>query len=148
MELDLNKRYQTMIVLWFALLMSIVMFFLFSLFVPVGIGTEPNNESRFLLILVLTAVGTLLVILSFVVKNKVLERSVDKQEIGLVQQALVMACAMCEASALLGLVEYFLVGTREYYLLFALATLGMAFHFPRRSQLEAATYQSRNTLLK
>ena len=67
---------------------------------------------------------------------------------GLVQKALVIACAMCEAGALLGLVEYFIVGTREYYLLLVVAAGGIALHFPRRSQLEAASYQSRNPLIK
>jgi len=145
-EIDLNKRYQTMIVLWFALLMSVSMFFLFSLFVTPNIGKEPNNSTRALLIVALTALGTLLVILSFAVKNKILERSVDKQDLSLVQKALVIACAMCEASALLGLIEHFIIGNREYYLLFVLAAGGIAFHFPRRIQLEAASFKSMQTL--
>jgi len=145
-EIDLNKRYQTMIVLWFALLMSVSMFFLFSLFVTPNIGKEPNNSTRALLIVALTALGTLLVILSFAVKNKILERSVDKQDLSLVQKALVIACAMCEASALLGLIEHFIIGNREYYLLFVLAAGGIAFHFPRRIQLEAASFKSMHTL--
>jgi hypothetical protein len=146
MEVDLNKRYQTLIVLWFALLMSISMFFLFSLFVTPNISNQPNNSTRALLIFGLTAMGTFLVIVSFAAKNKVLERSVDKQDVGLVQKALVIACAMCEACALLGLIEHFIIGNREYYLLFVLAAGGIAFHFPRRSQLEAASFNSMHTL--
>jgi hypothetical protein len=49
---------------------------------------------------------------------------------------------MCEVSALLGLLEHFVVGNREYYLLFLLAAAGTAFHFPRRRQLEAASYKN------
>ena len=146
MEPDLIKRHQTMIVLWFALSMSIVMFFVLSLLVPPRIINDPNNQTSSLLMFALTAVGTFLVIVSFPVKNKLLERSVEKQDIILVQQALVIACAICEASALLGLIEFFVVGSREYYLLFLLAAGGMALHFPRRSQLEAASYKSRNII--
>lgn len=146
METDLNKRFQTLLALWFALSMSVAMFFALSLFVSARIINEPGNQPRSLLILALTAPGMLLVIISFVLKNRVLARAVEKQEIGLVQQALVMACAMCEASALLGVVEYFLIGGREYYLLFGLAAGGLALHFPRRSHLEAASYGTRNTL--
>jgi len=51
---------------------------------------------------------------------------------------------MCEASALLGLLEHFTVGNRVYYFLFLLAAGGIALHFPKRSQLEAASYKSRN----
>lgn len=146
MEIDLNKLYQTLIVLWFALLMSVSMFFLFSLFVTPNITYAPNNSTRALLIFGLTAMGTFLVIGSFAVKNKILERSVEKQDVSLVQKALVIACAMCEASALLGLMEHFIIGNREYYLLFVLAAGGIALHFPRRSQLEAACFKSMHTL--
>ena len=147
MEVDLNKRHQTMLVLWFALLMSVVMYFVFSLFVTPNISTEPSS-SRTLLIVALTAVSTVSVIVSFPVKNKLLERSVEKQDPLLVQKAMVVALALCEVSALLGLLEHFTVGNREYYLLFVLAAGGIALHFPRRSQLEAASYKSKNTLIK
>ena len=146
MEPDLNKRFQTMVVLWFGLSMSVVMFFILSLFVPSRIISGINSPPSSLLMFALTALGTFLVIISFAVKNKLLERSVEKQEIILVQQALVIACAICEASALLGLIEYFLVGSREYYLLFLISAGGMALHFPRRTQLEAASYKSRDLL--
>jgi len=146
MELDLNKRFQTMLVLWFGLSMSMVMFFVFSLVVPPRIISDPNSPPSSLLMFALTGVGTFLVVISFAVKNKLLERSVEKQDMVLVQQALVIACALCEASALLGLIEYFLVGNREYYLLFLISAGGMALHFPRRTQLEAASYKSRDLL--
>lgn len=146
MEIDLNKRYLTMIVLWFALLMSVGMYFVFTLVVTPNISKDLNDSPRALLIFALTALGTFLVVMSFAVKNKLLKRSVERQDINLVQKALVFACAICEASALLGLLEFFIVGNRESYWLLALAAGGIAFHFPRRSQLEAASYQSRNTL--
>jgi hypothetical protein len=105
MESNLDKRYQTLIVLWFALLMSIGMYFLLSVLVAPRVTNEPGNPSRSLLIGALTALGTFLVIASFVVKRKLLERSVEKQDVSLVQKSLVVACAMCEVSALLGLLD-------------------------------------------
>lgn len=146
MEINLNTRHQTLIVLWFALLMSVGMLFIVSLVAAPEIGHEPGNPPSSLLIVALTALGTFLVILSFLVKQKFLERSVDKQDINLVQQGLVIASAMCEVSAMLGLLERFLVGNREYYLLFLIAAAGIAAHFPRRSHLEAASYKSNNIL--
>lgn len=146
MENDLNKRYLTMIVFWFALLMSIVMYFVFTLLVTPNINNDLDNSLRSLLIFGLTALGTFLVVMSFAVKSKLLKRSVERQDINLVQKALVFAGAVCEASALLGLIEFFIVGNRESYWLLVLAAGGIALHFPRRSQLEAASYQSRNTL--
>ncbi len=142
MESNLDKRYQTLVTLWFALLMSIGMYFLFSVFVAPGRSNEVGNPPSSLLIIALTALGTLLVTVSFPVKRKFLERSVEKQDISLVQKGLVIACAICEVSALLGLLERFVIGNREYYLLFLIAAAGTAFHFPRRSQLEAASYKN------
>jgi len=142
MEDNLNKRYQTLLILWFALLMGIAMYFLFSLFVAPVSSNQPGNPSRSLLIVALTALGTFLVVVSFPVKQRLLERAVEKQDTALVQKALVIACAMCEVSALLGLLEHLVIGNREYYLLFVMAAGGTAFHFPRRGQLEAASYKN------
>jgi len=38
--------------------------------------------------------------------------------------------------------QHFIIGNREYYLLFLLAAAGTAFHFPRRSQLVSASYRN------
>ena len=141
MEIDLNKRYQTMITLWAALLMSVFLYFLVTVFAASQVSRDGNQPST-PLIFALTAVGALFVIISFAVKRKLLQQSVDKQDVGLVQKAMIIACALCEASALLGLVERFVVGGREYYLLFLLAGVGIALHFPRRSQLEAAQWRT------
>ncbi len=146
MEIDLNKRYQTLLVLWFALLMSVGMYFIFSVVAGPEISPERVNPPNSLLMAALTALGALLVIVSFAVKRKLLERSVEQQDLSLVQKALVIACALCEVSAVLGLIEYFVVRNREYYLLFLIAAVGIAFHFPRRSQLEAASYKNRAQL--
>ena len=85
MENNLDKRYQTLVVLWFALLMSIVIYFLFSVFVWPAVSNEPGNPSRSLLIVALTALGTFLVISSFPVKGKLFERAVERQDVSLVQ---------------------------------------------------------------
>lgn len=142
MESNLDKRYQTLVVLWFGLFMSIVLYFLFSVFFAPEVGNEPDNPPSFLLFVSLTALGALLVIVSFPVKQKLLARSVEKQDVSFVQKGLVIACAMCEVSALLGVIERFVIGNREYYLLFLFAAAGTAFHFPRRGQLESASYKN------
>ena len=146
MEIDLDKRYQTLIVLWFGLLMSVGLYFLVTQFAAPAINHERTGSPSSLLIVALTALGTFLVILSFAVKRKLLERSVAAQDVGLVQKAIVVACAMCEVCALLGLIERFTIGNREYYWLFLLAAAGIAFHFPRRNDLESASYKNQGQL--
>ena len=146
MEIDLDKRHQTLIVLWFGLLVSVGLYFLVAQFAAPAINLERSNPPSTMLIIALTALGTFLVVLSFVVKRKLLNRSVSTQDVAMVQKALVVACAMCEVSALLGLIERFTIGSREYYWLFLLAATGIAFHFPRRTDLESASYKKRGEL--
>lgn len=141
MQPELAQKYQTMITLWAAMLMSVFIYFIVIPFIAPEVSGEQHQRGS-LLILTLTALGALLVLISFPVKHKVLKQSVEKQDTGLVQKALIIAVAICEASALLGLLERFLVGGREYYLLFFFAAAGMILHFPRRSQLEAAQWRT------
>lgn len=144
MSPDLTKQFQTMIVLWLALLTSVGVYFPISLIVPTKVST--NDSPSTLPVLALVLLGAFLVVVSFVVKKKLLESSIERQDVGLVQKAMVIACALCEACGMLGLLEHFIVGTRASYLLFALAAGGIALHCPRQSQLEAASYKSRSTL--
>lgn len=146
MASGLDKQYQTLIVLWFALLMNIGVFFVVSVFIAPATANESGEHPSSFLTITLTALGTFLVLGSFAVKQKLLRRSVETQNTTLVQKALVVACAMCEFSALLGLLERFIVGNRAYYLLFLLGAVGTALHFPRRSQLESASYKSLDQL--
>lgn len=124
-----------MLILWFALLMNIGVFFAFSLMLGQEIGAADPNA---LLTAVFTALGVLLVVLSFAVKWKLLKRSVERKDVQLVQKALVVACVMCEGSALLGLMVRFLVAGRGYYPLFVIAAVGTALHYPSREQVVAA----------
>lgn len=138
MDGNLDKRYQTLVVLWFALLMNVVVLFLVAMFAaPKPEGLLVNSIVNF----VMAGIGTFLVVLSFAVKRKLLERSVDNQDVTLVQKALVIACAMCEVTALLGLLGRFIIGSGDYFVLFLVAAIGNALHFPRREQLQAATYK-------
>lgn len=140
---DLDQRYQTMVILWAALVMSVVMFFVMALIAGAD-SAEPNVSDTSIVSIALTGVGAFVVVLSFVVKHKLLERSVEQQNTGLVQQALVVACAMCEVAALLGVVLRFAMRDAYYYVPFIIAAVGELFHFPRKSQLLAASYKTRS----
>lgn len=140
MEIDLAKKYQTLITLWAALLMSVVLYFVMTVF-----AAPPFDESADLpskgLIVGITALGTFLVGVSFVVKRKLLNQAVAQHDVGLVQKALILACALCEATALLGVLSRFVIGDRHYYVLFLMAAVGQVLHFPRRSDLDAARWK-------
>src|SRR5687767_11416048 len=132
MEVNLDKRYQTLLVLWIAMLMNVVMFFVvITLAAPESAG-QPDTAPFSLATFVLAAVGAFLVVISFTVKNKLLERSVDRQDLDLVQKAYVLAFAICEVSAVIGLVERFVLRNSDYFLMLIIAFIGIALHFPRR----------------
>ncbi len=141
MEINLDKRYQTLVVLWCAQLMSIGLFFLVALIAAPEVNNETSSAAT-LITLALAALGAFLVVTSFVVKRKLLERSVAQQDISLVQKGLVVALALCEVCALIGLLERFVIGNRDYYLLFVIAAIGIALHFPRREHLTSASFKT------
>lgn len=140
MATDLDTRYRTMLILWFALLMSVVMFFVMTIVVAPVPFDEDRDTPTSVILFALAAVGSFLMVLSFVVKRKILQRSVEKQDVMLVQQALVVACAMCEVSGLFGVMERFAIGSGDHYVLFLISAIGIALHFPKRNQLIEASW--------
>ena len=126
-------RYRTLITLWFAIGMSLVMYLVFIHFAA---ATATANQR---LSLVLICFSLVPVSLSFLLKPIMLARAVERQRIESVQPAYVVAWALCEVSALLGLLDHFTTGSNYYYFAFAIAGLGILLHFPQRKHLLAAS---------
>src|SRR5687767_13563699 len=103
---DLDKQYRTLLTLWVALFLSFGSFFLVTLFTTPETSSETGQAPNKLVVVATSAVGSFLVILSFAVKRKLLEQSVEKQDVGLVQKALIVASAMCEACVLIGVLQH------------------------------------------
>ena len=140
MAIDLDTRYRSLLILWFALLMSVVMLFVMTIVAAPASFDRDRDAPTSVILFALAGLGTFLVVLSFVVKRKILQRSVEKQDVMLVQQALIVACAMCEVSALFGVLERFAIASGDHYLLFLVSAIGIALHFPKRDQLLAASW--------
>ena len=135
-KLSIDARYRNMLILWSGQIGSVVMFFVVSQLVTV-VNRDENNIVSF----VLAGLGSFSAITSFVVKSKLLERSVEKQDPAVVQTAYIVACALCEVPALLGIVERFVLPGRDYLLLFFISAFAMALHFPRKAHLLAASFK-------
>jgi hypothetical protein len=137
--IDPNKpnialRYRTLLTLWFGMFMSQIMYLVFIQFA----AFKTNANQR--LTAVLICVGVVPASLSFLLKQILLARSVASQRVESVQVAYVVAWALCEIPALLGLVDHFVTGSSYYYLAFVVAGLGILLHFPQRKHLLAASY--------
>ena len=139
-ETDPHKielRLRTMRILWIALLFSIVMYYVYTMVVGRPENAAPNDT----IFLVSVAVGFVTIILSFVIKNKALANAATQQKVELVQPGYIVAWALCEVSALLGMLVFFATSSRYYYLLFILGALAQLVHFPRREHLLNASFK-------
>jgi hypothetical protein len=139
MDTSIDKRFQSQLILWLALLMSVVLYFLVAHFAAPAVDYEPRNSTTRVLVVALTVAAILIVAASFFMRRTLLARSIERQQINLVSQANIVAYAMCEVSALLGVLECFVIGYPNYYFLMLLAAIGIAAQFPRREHLTAAS---------
>ena len=130
---DLDARYRTLLILWFAICMSVLMFMVVIYLSPVVVAENPK------LTLALNSLGLLPVALSFLLKQRALAKSVATQRLDLVQSAYVLSFALCESSALLGLVDHFTTGSRYSYFAFVIAGIGLLLHFPQKQNLVNAS---------
>lgn len=125
----IDMRYRTILVLWFAIVMSVLMFLVLAQFTP----TRETGDLK--LSLMLNGAGIVTLGISFLLKQRILEQAVSKQTLDLVQVAYVLAFALSEMAALFGLMDHFLNGGRYYYAGFVFAALGLLLHFPRKQHL-------------
>lgn len=127
-------RYRGLLVIWAAQFVTLIVFFALTRIIEVA--ARPNDDAlRFQLFDVL---GGASLALSFVVKRMLLRRAVVTQRPDVTTTAYVIAFALCELAAIMGLVNYLISGV-PIVLLFVLAAVGLLLHFPRRAHIEAAT---------
>jgi hypothetical protein len=135
---NIELRIRTMRTLWIAMFLSIGVYYVFTFFAGRSEDINPNST------LSLTLVGgaLLITLISFPIKNGLLTRAVEQQQVQLVQQGYVVTWALTEVAALLGLLDFFLTGNRYYYVLFIIAGCGQLLHFPRREPVINAWFKS------
>lgn len=135
--INLDARYRTMLIVWFAILMSVGMIF----FVTPILKPPPAEQSDMTLLWVFAGLSVTLFLLSFVLKGRQLAQSVKAQRPELVQSAMILAVALCEAISIFGMMAHLTTGTRYYYIFFIISVIGVLLHMPRRSQLLAASHK-------
>ena len=134
----IEARILTMLILWFAMLMSVVIYFVITMFVRRSEDLAANQS----LSLALLVAGVSTTLVSFLIKAKLLARAVEQRNLARVQQAYIVTFAITEVAALLGLLDFFSTSDRYYYALFIIAACGMLLHFPRREPVENAAFKS------
>lgn len=124
--------------LWIAMLLSIGAYYAFALLKGRSENAVPNATLS--LIFICVALSTTL--LSVFIKKTLVARAIEQQQVGLVQQAYIVAWAMCEVGALLGMLDFFVNGHRHFYILFIIAAFGLLLQYPRREHVINASPKS------
>jgi hypothetical protein len=74
-------------------------------------------------------------------KRKFINQAINEQKTDLVQTAVIIGCALCEATTLFGFTLVFISNYPYFFLWFALGILGIILHFPKRDNFIAASYK-------
>jgi len=125
----IEMRYRTLLILWFGMSIALILYLVFIRLVPVE--PAPNQKVT----LILNTLGLIPVAGSFLIKQVLLGKANESQQLQLVHTAYILAFALCEISALLGLFDNRVTGSNYYYIGFAIGGLGMLLHFPRKQHL-------------
>ncbi|MCA1629333.1 MAG: hypothetical protein LC785_12445 [Acidobacteria bacterium] len=127
-----GARFRGLTIIWGAQFFSLLMFYGLTRLAPVG---ERAGGDR-TLPLALAAIALTAFAASFFVKSMLVARAVATRRPEAVTSGYIVAFALCEACALMGLVAHFTTGAREAIYFFAAAALGFLLHFPRRRHFE------------
>jgi len=134
-ESTVDARYQVFLILWFALLMSVTLFLVLVL--VVGSHGTPNPTLSYALL----AAGAAIVFASFVLKQQLMRKAIEKRDVAALQSSHIVALALCESAALFGVLDRFVTASQTSWFLFAIAVLGILLHFPRKDNLRAASFK-------
>ena len=130
---SIEQRHRTLLILWFAMCVSLIMYLVFIYVDPVAPAPNPK------LTLLLNTVGLIPVAASFLIKQILLNKAVNAQQVQQVHSAYIVSFALCEVSGLLALLDYRLTGSKYYYVGFAIGEIGLLLHFPRQQHLVDAS---------
>lgn len=140
-----GQTYRTLLVIWVALLASQLMFV--GMVYSVRPDLREIDSSRPILgdqpitILGLAVLAITDVLLSIVIRRYLYKKAEAEQDPAHVQTGLVIACALCEMSSLLGVVLALGLNYQYFFVFSALGIFGTVLHFPQRGDVAAATYR-------
>ena len=137
-QAEIELRIRTMRIVWISVLFSLAGFFLLTILQKPLADRTPNPTLS--LIFLLLGVSTTLI--SFLIRSKLLSRAVDQQQTMMVQQAYTVGWAINEATALLGVIDFFVTGHPRYYVLLIISACGLLLQFPRREPVMNAAFKS------
>lgn len=134
-EARVEARHKVFLILWFALFVSVMLFLV--LVIVVGSKGTPNPTLSY----VLLGIGSMTVLVSFLLKQQMVTKAINNNDIAALQSAYIVSLALCESGALFGVMDRFMTASQTSWFLFAIAALGMLLHFPKKDQIRAVSYK-------
>ena len=137
LQQQIELRMRTMRTLWIAMLLSVGAYFVLTLFLHRSEHASPNGS----LSLIVAVISFSAILISLPLKSRLLNRAVEQRQVSLVQQAYILAWAVTEVAALMGLLDFVATNDRYYYIFFLVAALGQLVHFPQREHVTNALFR-------
>jgi archaellum biogenesis protein FlaJ (TadC family) len=128
-----ETRYRLLLIIWFALLTSMTVFAVLPVVIT-SQSTEPNTTLSFAFM----GAAFVLVLGSVLIKQRGVQRAIEKRDAAMVQTGYILCFALCESAAIWGLVDHIVTGSKYYFLSSLLGLLGMLLHFPKKEHVRAA----------
>lgn len=140
-----DQMHKTLIIIWGAMIFSQLMFLAVVFFTkPEFLSfnfSKPLLGENAIVTAALAAAAFMSVVLSFVLAPHFKNQGISQQKPELIQTALVIGCAFCEACSLIGIVLAFAFNYQYFFLFIGLGVLATIFHFPKKSDLDAAAFK-------
>jgi len=142
---DTSGAYSTLLIIWFALLVSQLLFLVLVYFIRPGLLSldlsRPLLNESAVAIIVIAGLAVTDLILSFVMRRRYLDQAIGERNVGMVATALIVGCALSESVSLFGLLLAFAFNYPYFWLLSALGIVGTVLHFPQKANVEAASFR-------
>jgi len=132
-EAKVEARFRVFFILWAAILISVGL--LTAMAVVIGSKGTPNPTLSYALL----GMGVTMVGVSFLLKQKLVQQAIDKNDVAALQTAHILTLALCESAALFGLVDRLTTASQTSWLLFAISGVGILVNFPRKDQIRSVS---------
>ncbi|HXI23002.1 MAG TPA: hypothetical protein VNG71_03930 [Pyrinomonadaceae bacterium] len=134
-EAKVEARHRVFLILWAAIFVSVGL--LSTLAVVIGNKGTPNPALSYALL----GIGAMMVALSFLLRQKLSQQALDKNDIAALQTAHILSLALSESAALFGLVDRLSTSSSTSWFLFALSAFGILLSFPSKDWIRQVTYK-------
>ncbi len=140
-----RASHQTMMITWAMLVASQAMFGVVVYFVKPELFrfglSSPIFGNDILVILGAAFAAFAAIIASAKARSHFIAKAIELQKVELVQTAMILGSALCEAASLIGVFLAFVADYPYWWVFLAAGALAMLVHMPRRANIDSATYR-------